>query len=65
MKKKKLKKRLKKLERTVDWNSDSQKLLALKCSRLDNEIAKIKKAVTNDDVEKMARKILSEVANGN
>ena len=45
MKKKKLKKKIKKLERTIKWNTDSQKLLALKCSRLDNDIKNSKETI--------------------
>ena len=45
MKKKKLKKRLKKLEKTVRWHTDAQRSLALKCSRLDNTILGLKETI--------------------
>lgn len=45
MKKKKLKKRLKKLERIVDWHTDGQRLLALKCNRLENWVKELKETI--------------------
>ena len=45
MKKKKLKKKIKKLERTIGWHTDSQRLLALKFNRLDNEVKGLKETV--------------------
>ena len=56
MKKKKLKKRLKKLERTISWHTDGQRLLALKCNRLENEVKGLKETV---------KKFEGEEENGN
>ena len=56
MKKKKLKKKLKKLERTINWITDSQRILALKCNGLGNEIEKLKETI---------KKFEGEEENGN
>ena len=45
MKKKKLKRKIKKLEIKIGWHTDGQKLLALKCNRLENEVKGLKETV--------------------
>ena len=46
MKMKKLKKRLKKLERTVDWHTDAQRSLALKYDTVRHQNENLKEAIT-------------------
>lgn len=45
MKKKKLKKRLKKLEKTVRWHTDAQRSLAFKYDATNSHVEALKKAV--------------------
>ena len=65
MKKKKLKKKIKKLERKIQWLNDCERTLALRCDKfyhndmeIKNEISKLKDSKgCKDDIKKLSNRI--------
>lgn len=58
MKKKKLKKRIKKLERKIQWLSNCEKTLALRNVEIKDDISKLKDGkCCKDDIEKLRSEV--------